>query len=346
MAIEIKKFDYQNAAMNEYIAFTNCRNQIRAEQLPDDPPIPLEESIQGFKNFPDFIVVKPWVVWQTDLKEIVGYGFAQYSKEDNLHLVQFVISVLPAFRRQGLGRALLSKIVHIAQQENRRLLLTNTNSRVPAGEAFMQRIGAQKGIEGHTNQLRLSELDLNLVHHWIEKAQERGREFEIGFWEGKYPEEDINAIVNLHDLLNQQPFGDLDIEDFTFSADHLRQTETSLFARGFERWTLFVREKETGKFSGYTEVLWNPNRPDMISQGITGVFPEFRNKGLGRWLKAEMLNRILNNRPQAKFVRTDNADINAPMMKINDELGFKPYIADALWQVETEKAAAYLVQHS
>ena len=225
MTIEILKFNIKNATDEEYEAFNKCRNQIRAEQLPDDPPITLEESIQGFKNFPDYIVVKPWIAWHSPTKEVVGYGFAQYSKEDNLHLIQFVISVLPSFRRQGLRRAFLSKIVHVAQQENRRLLLTNTNSRIPAGEAFMQHIGAKKGIEGHTNQLRLSELDLNLVHQWIGKAQERGGEFEVVFWEGKYPEEDTNAIVGLHDLLNQQPFGDLEIEDFTFSADHLRQTD-------------------------------------------------------------------------------------------------------------------------
>jgi GNAT superfamily N-acetyltransferase len=343
MSVEIMEFDVKNATDQEYEAFTNCRNLIRAERLPDDPPIPLEESIQGLKNIPDFVKVKPWVA-QAEAGEIAGYGLIQYSMDDNLHMAQFVISILPAYRRRGLGKAFLSRIVNVAQQESRRLLLADTIDRVPAGEAFMKRIGASKGIEGHTNQLKIAELDHDLIKRWIERAQDRAEDFEIGFWEGKYPEKDIEAIVELHDLLNQQPFGDLDIEDFTFTPDHLRQSETSLFARGYERWTLFVREKETGKFAGYTEVLWNSHRPDLISQGMTGVFPEFRNKGLGRWLKAEMLDRILKGRPQAKIVRTDNADMNAPMMKINNELGFKPYMAEALWQVETEKAAEYLAK--
>ena len=102
---------------------------------------------------------------------------------------------------------------------------------------------------------------------------------------------------------------------------------------------------ETGRFAGYTQVLWNPNRPEIISQGMTGVFPEYRNRGLGRWLKAAMLDKILAERPQARFVRTGNADMNAPMLKINNELGFKPYIAEVVWQVETEKVAEYLSQH-
>jgi GNAT superfamily N-acetyltransferase len=75
---------------------------------------------------------------------------------------------------------------------------------------------------------------------------------------------------------------------------------------------------------------------------MTGVFPQYRNKGLGRWLKAAMLDKVIKERPQVKYVRTGNADSNAAMLKINTELGFKPYMATALWQVEMEKVIGYL----
>ena len=41
--------------------------------------------------------------------------------------------------------------------------------------------------------------------------------------------------------------------------------------------------------AGITEVYWNPNRPRLLWQGFTGVAPTHRGRGLGRWLKAEML---------------------------------------------------------
>ena len=345
MPMEVKSWDYRNATGDEVAAFNQCSNRMRAERLPDDPPIPVEETLQGLKNFPDFMQMAIWTGWDAVESRIVAYGLAQYSLEDNLHLAQFGISVLPDFRRQGLGREFLSVIVGVAKEQNRRLLITETTDRIPAGEAFMQRIGAEGGLESHTNQLTIAGLNRDLLRGWQERAKERGAGFEIGLWEGRYPEQDIDAIVELHGLLNQQPFGDLDVEDFTYSVENLRQTEDSLFARGNERWTLFVREVDTGKFAGYTEVLWNPNRPEIISQGMTGVFPEYRNRGLGRWLKAAMLDRILAKRPQARFVRTGNADMNAPMLKINNELGFKPYIAECVWQVETEKVAEYLSRY-
>ena len=342
MPVDIKVWDYKNATDDEVAAFNRCSNQVRAERLPDDPPVPVEQTAQGLKHFPEHIEMTLWAGWVEERVRMAAYGYIQYSFEDNLHMAQFWISLLPEFRRQGLGREFLSRIAQVAREQNRRLLITDTTDRIPAGEAFMLRIGAEKGLETHTNQLVIAELDWDLIREWQERAKERGTGFELGQWEGRYPEEALETIVDLHSLINQQPFGDLEVEDFTFSAETIRQTEDSLFARGYERWTCFVRERKTGRLAGYTEVLWNPHQPEMISQGMTGVFPEFRNRGLGRWLKAAMLDRILAERPQAKFVRTGNADMNAPMLKINNELGFKPYIAEAVWQVETEKVEEYL----
>ena len=63
----------------------------------------------------------------------------------NQHLAQFEIMVVSECRRMGLGRQLLRPIAEAAQQENRRLLTTSTVDRIPGGEAFMLRLGAQKG---------------------------------------------------------------------------------------------------------------------------------------------------------------------------------------------------------
>ena len=56
------------------------------------------------------------------------------------------------------------------------------------------------------------------------------------------------------------------------------------------------------------------------------MLPKYRGHGLGKWLKAAMLEKVLAERPAVKFVRTGNADENVPMLKINHALGFKPYV--------------------
>jgi len=341
--IQIRPFDGMGASQAEYAALNRHTNRIRLERLPDDPPIPLAETIQNLQSIPSFVDLKLWAAWNPSQSEIVALGnVVIFRTEDNKHLVQFEITVLAEYRLQGLGRQFLGLIADATQKENRRLLMTNTVDRIPGGEAFMTHLGAQKGLEAHTNQLRLADLDRGLIANWLARGQENLAEFELGFWDGAYPEDKLQEVAELYELTNQQPFGDLEVEDMHSTPEQLRQMEKNLFARGSQRWTFFIMDRATGKFAGYTETIWNPNRPEVMGQGMTGVFPQYRNKGLGRWLKAVMLDKVLKERPQVKYVRTGNADSNAAMLKINTELGFKPYMADTLWQVELQKVLDYL----
>jgi len=339
----IKPFDVRNASEAEYRAANELQNTMRAETLPDDPPIPLDEKIRSFQNIPAFVGVHAWAVWNADESRALADGVLSVTHLDtNKHIGEFELEVLPEYRRQGIARALLARIVGAARQEARTMLFTGTNERVPAGAALMQRLGARKGLENHTNQLDLRELKRELIHAWQARAFERATDFELGFWEDAYPEEEIQDIVALFEVMNTAPRDQLEMEDWRVTPEHLRQMEKQNRARGTTRWTLYAREKSSRKFAGFTELFWNPNRPQILSQGATGVFPHYRGNGLGRWLKAEMLEQVLRDRPQVKFIRTGNADSNAAMLKINNELGFKPYISRCVWQVETEKVEEYL----
>jgi mycothiol synthase len=343
--VPIYPFNVKEASQAEYSALNKHNNLMRQERLPDDPPIPFEETVQEMKNLPAFVELNMWCAW--DQAEIVGQAnILLMQMEENRHLAQFDIAVRPDYRQQGLGRQFLKLVTDSAEADNRQLLLTETGDRVPAGEVFMNRLGAQKGLESHVNQLRIDELNRNLLQQWLERGSERESEFSLGLWEGPYPEEQLPAVVQLFELTNQQPMGDLEMEDMHFTAEQLRQMEKMLFSHGSQRWTYYVIEKANGKFAGYTETVWNPNRPEILRQDMTGIFPEYRNKGLGRWLKAAMLDKVLKERPTVKYVRTGNADTNAAMLKINTELGFRPYMAVALWQLEVESARAYLRKDS
>jgi GNAT superfamily N-acetyltransferase len=186
------------------------------------------------------------------------------------------------------------------------------------------------------------ELDRGLISTWLARSQEIMAEFDLGFWDGAYPEDILNEVVELYELGNQTPHGDLEFEDTHVTPQELRQMENNLFSRGSQRWTFYAVDRLSGKFAGYTEAMWNPNRPQVLAQDMTGVFPQFRNKGLGRWLKAAMLDKVIRERPQVRYIRTGNADSNAAMLKINTELGFRPYIAEAWWQVELQKVLDHL----
>lgn len=319
-------------------------NEMRLERMPDDPPIPFEEDWQGWQNFPDFEELIVSIMRQAPGGPIIAASESfSWLTEDNQHLLFFEINVAIPYRRQGYGRQLLRQVSELARQKGKRLLMTETCDRIPAGEAFMQRLGAAPGLRSRTNQLRVAEIGLRLrplLARWL--ADGPSERFQLGFWERTYPDEHLEGVVELFKIVHDEPKEDLDMEDHTYTADQLRQMEKENLARGVERWTVYVQERASGRFCGFSEVFWNPNRPFILWQGFTGVNPDFRGLGLGRWMKAAMLERVLRDRPEVEVIRTGNANSNRYMLAINNELGFKPYIDWTVWQIETEKVFSYL----
>jgi hypothetical protein len=55
-----------------------------------------------------------------------------------------------------------------------------------------------------------------------------------------------------------------------------------------------------------------------------------------------MLQRATRDWPNARLVRTGNADSNAPMLAINTRLGFKPVWAESIWEVGIVDARRYV----
>ena len=73
-----------------------------------------------------------------------------------------------------------------------------------------------------------------------------------------------------------------------------------------------------GEPIGYSYLAY---RPSLVETGFTGVLREHRGKGLARALKLETLFQALDLGVTA--VETDNDSENAPILHINEELGYE-----------------------
>ena len=342
--ITIRPLDPKAATAAEWQAIHTLANRIRAERSPDDPPETLEDIAGWYRHAPPSAGLRVWVAWRGG--EAVGRVTAWLNKgTGNEHMAWLEGEVLPEWRRQGLGRRLLGTAAAAAQADNRTLVILETVSTIPAGAAFAARLGAEVGLETHTNLLALADLDPRLLAAWLAPDPARAG-FELIGWDGPTPEEylaDMAALVNGVD--NLSPRGTLQVEDEQVTPAHVREWEQTNAALGHIVWTLMVREPRQdwrlGAVAGYTGVRWNPRQPTILRQQGTIVWPQYQGHGLGRWLKAAMLDRVLRERPAVRFVRTDNADANAPMLKINTDLGFRPYLAASVWQVPLERVLAH-----
>lgn len=339
--LTLKPFDRHTTPDSEWMAINTLFNRRRAESAPGDPPEPLTDTINTFRHLPAMIDTQRWFIWQGN-SPIATANASIMKVASNQHILEFDIYVRPEWRRHGLATELLKDIVERAQAKARTTLLTNSTSTIPAGEAFLTRIGAQMGLALQENQLLLVNVDRTLLADWLAKAQERAGDLELGCWMGALPESELAALTVMMGSMNSAPRDDLAFEDFAYTPEILRQDDESLVARGIERWFMYVRDPATGVYAGFTELFWRPSDPGTMRQGDTGVMPAYRNRGLGRWLKAAMVQKVLTERPQVKAIRTGNAASNAAMLKINHELGFTLHKTMKIWQVERRVVEAYL----
>ncbi len=337
--VKVERIDPQTQDQLVLRAVHRFHARRRAEHWPEDPPLSYREALRNLRNMPDFAGQTMWGAWRGEL--LAGMVNLSLAKADhNRHLAECGVFVVPEQRGRGLAGRLLVQAIPTARKDNRRMLVGGTDSQVPAGAGFARRLGSKPGLSLSISQLELAVVDHRLLRSWTERVPTG--EFELGLWVGRYPEEEMQAIIALREVMNTAPREDLEVEDMHWTPEQLRELEEVMSGRGQERWTLFARHTSSRELAGYTEVFWQPEQAEVLQQGDTGVLPQYRGRGLGRWLKAAMLGKVVVERPQVKRVRTGNAGSNAPMLKINRELGFRERKRIVVWQVEVQRVLDYL----
>src|SRR5436189_191776 len=141
------------------------------------------------------------------------------------------------------------------------------------------------------------------------------------------------ASIEASEGINDMPRGDIAFKDWKLTEAQIRQRESFFKQAGLTWWLLLAIDEQTGAGVGFTEVEFNPSDPHAIQQEGTAVVAAHRGRGIGLWLKAVMLGRILAQRPDSHFIRTGNANVNAQMLAINEKLGFTYAWQSTLWQL-------------
>lgn len=340
---QIEAADIRSLDDGELVELNAFQNAMRQEARPGDPPMPLELTISNVRNLPKMDEGQLWLVRDGD-GALIGIGSAWWEPEalHNKHILDTGIEVLASARRRGIGAELLAGVVEHARELGKTLLLGGSQESVTAGRAFAERIGASLGQQQRVSRLLLAEVDPALVERWTSEGPARAPGYELVFVEGDIPEELIDDALQAFSIMNTAPRDELQVEDWVITTEHIRQWEASQNAAGATRYTIFVRHIESGTLVGFTEVAWNEKIPGIVQQMGTAVDPAHRGHALGKWLKAEMLQRIAGSGFAATEIRTGNAESNDAMLGINVALGFRPWHAHLAWQLPVDDAARYL----
>jgi mycothiol synthase len=315
---------------------------LHAEATPDDPRPPLAADIADVRHLPepeDGVVL----IANDAAGRVAGLASTRWEQlEGWAHVLWVSVAVLPGYRRQGLGTLLLDRATAVAEQRGLRLIMGRTRDNVPSGSNFSARFGAEQAMVGQENRLDLRRVDQDLVARWIADGEDRATGYRLQFVAGRTPTELAGRVAEVMNVMNSAPRENMDVSDTPVTAELVHQYEDAGIAAGRQYWAYYAVEESSGRFVGLTTIAIRPDVPDRIWVGDTGVEPAHRGRGLGKWLKAAITRRILDELPGVRWVITWNAGSNDPMLAINTRLGFRTAAVWTTWQIGTDALRARL----
>jgi GNAT superfamily N-acetyltransferase len=266
---------------------------------------------------------------------VVGAARLELPLRDNAHLGWAEAAVAPDARRRGAGRALLTELEERCRDLGRTVLMTELDEPPGddgAGRAFLERAGFSCELVEVRRELALPVPEARLAA-LEQQARDRAGGYEVVTWRDRCPDHLVEARAELGRAMSTDvPLGGLDYGEEAWDAARVREREALLAEQGRSSVVAAARHAASGALVAFTELVVRPDVPDDVHQWETLVLRAHRGSRLGLLVKAAALRRLLDQVPGARRVVTVNATTNAPMMAVNEALGFVPDGTVTTWQ--------------
>jgi predicted N-acetyltransferase YhbS len=302
----------------------------RAE-VPDSRIFSRAESVAALRPPEGGYFYDAFVALEAD--EIIGQVWTMGSTTDNLHRAQLYAWVPPRSGRRGVGTALVRHGEnHLRTARGRREVVTQTWLG-PDGKSgyrgFPERLGyTLNNVEVERRQtLPLEEHVLAALEA---EAAEHAAAYTLRTEVGPVSAELAQPFLDTYNLLHvEMPQGDLEVEVGRRTPAELAVQDDELKASGRQRVSVYAFD-ETGTVAAYTVAVTAPadGHDAAVDQWSTLVHPAHRGHRLGLAVKCALTRAIQERFPASAYVRTQNAEVNAPMVRINELLGFRVHLVE------------------
>lgn len=329
MAVEISQINTETAPESLLQELAEYYVVVEAEDLPGDPPTPYEVRIADWRNVLPHYPVRRWAMREDG--EIVAVAVTALDMEQNLENGFGRVHVHPDHRGRGFARKIATPMFDHLEESGRTRFDTWVKKDHPA-EDLTAALGLKPVYGEKRSRLSIADLDMDLMSHWITRSQERAGDYELRYHPSPLPDYLVEDFCDLAYIMNTAPREEFDVEDEVLTPKMWRDLEKSVLEARCQLHNLIAVHKPSGAFAGYTQIKTQDLQPDLAWQWDTGVHPDHRNRGLGRWLKADLICRIVDGYPEVIRVDTFNAGSNAAMLNINAQMGFVPIHLNNAWQ--------------
>jgi GNAT superfamily N-acetyltransferase len=274
--------------------------------------------------------------------EVAGYLTVELPLRENLDNAEASLTVAPAYRRRGLGRALHTYLLERLRALGRKRYFSMAVETLPGGPLrdesgcrFATAVGAQSALTEVRRRLDLATVDEQSLAALHDGAADRATGYRLVTWRDHTPEEYAADAGYLDGrLTSDAPMGDLQWEPPEMDVARLREREKTIVACRWQVYSVGAVHEQTGRLVALTALGRQESSPWHAFQWITLVEPSHRGHRLGMLVKLENLRFARAHEPELRMVDTWNAAVNEHMISINEAMGFRPVDRWVNWQQE------------
>jgi GNAT superfamily N-acetyltransferase len=292
-------------------------------------PYQLEELRVEMADADERRLRRGWAGWVGD--EVVAGAWLEGSNVDNTDLATVLICCHPDHRGHGYAVELLAHVEDEARALGRSRLLSDMSWAHAAGTsgegstdlAWARRQGFEVGLVDVQRRLALPLAD-GLLDRLAAEAAPHHQGYELRSFVGPIPDELAERWVALDATLSTEaPTGDIEREVEQTDVAALRAREATVAAQGRAKVNTAALAPD-GEVVAFTDIAVTVHEAERAYQWGTLVRPDHRGHRLGLAVKVANLRLLQETYPQVVTVVTWNAEVNAPMISVNERLGFRP----------------------
>jgi GNAT superfamily N-acetyltransferase len=250
----------------------------------------------------------------------VGTAFLRLFDGGQEHLAELALHVHSVERHKGVGSRLLGAAVTAARDNARSRVVAQAEAGSP-GDHFLSARGFRKVLTLRYARLPLADVDPVALAETIERPHPGYR---LASWQGTVPDDLARTFAASRRAMDDMPMEDTDHGTVTWDVDRVRAAAKAVQDRGDQLHTVVAVDTTDESIAGFTELVVPGSGTGDGRHYGTGVLPEHRGQGLGRWMKAESIRQAHERYPELGGLLTDTADSNAHMRRISDSLGYVP----------------------
>ncbi|MPY67856.1 GNAT family N-acetyltransferase [Deinococcus sp. SDU3-2] len=262
-------------------------------------------------------------------EEVVGVAALSQSP-GMYHPRRFVLegAVHPGWQGRGAGRALWTRVRAELGVRAAEAVRTLAREDHPIAPGFLARRGFTPGKRYFTSSLDLTTFDETPFRDLLARLRARG--VRVRSLSELRAANTPDLTARLHALMSDVR-GDVPRAEPATPLSRQVFEEAVLGDPALLPDAYLIAENAGGEWIGQTTLFRTEVSPDLLT-GLTGVTRAARGQGVATLLKLHAIRagRSLGG----TLIRTDNASDNAPMLAINDRLGFVRDPASVSWGLE------------